>query len=251
MFTNKTLTFLRSLKRNNRREWFHERRDQYEQHCKGPMIAIIERLAEDLPSFAPDLIADPKISLFRQFRDTRFSGDKTPLKTHIGATFPNRTLGRLNGAGLYFEVAPTWVWIGGGLWAPDTSQLHLVREHVAAHHRRLDGIVTSPAFKKIGGLQGDTMTRVPRGFAKDHPAAEYLVHRQFLGFREEPATLAASPAFYRQLRDTMKTIAPLVSFLNEPLLQAQRPERQATIFAAQQHTEARRLGDSFSNARGA
>lgn len=230
MFTKKTLSFLRSLKRNNKREWFHERRDQYEAHCRGPMIATIERLAVDLRACAPDLVADPKVSLFRQFRDTRFSGDKTPLKTHIAATFPNRTLGRMNGAGLYFEIAPAWVWIGGGLWAPDTSQLQLVREHVAANHRRLDAIVKAPAFKKIGGLQGDTMTRVPRGFAKDHPAAEYLIYRQFLGFREDPAQLAASATFYKQLLGTMKTIVPLVSFLNEPLIEAQRPERRAHVF---------------------
>lgn len=226
-FSSKTLSFLRSLKRNNKREWFHERKHQYEMHCRGPMIAIIERLASDLPAFAPDLVADPKVSLFRQFRDTRFSEDKTPLKTHIGATFPNRTLGRLNGAGLYFEVAPAWVWIGGGLWAPDTSQLHLVREHVAANHRQLDTIVKSPGFKKLGGLQGDTLTRVPRGFAKDHPAATYLIQRQFLGFREDPAALAASRDFYKQLLWTLKTIVPLVTFLNQPLLEAARPERQA------------------------
>ena len=233
MFTQKTLSFLRSLKRNNKREWFHERRDQYEQHCKAPMIGIIERFASDLPAFAPDLVADPKVSLFRQFRDTRFSGDKTPLKTHIGATFPNRTLGRLNGAGLYFEVAPTWVWIGGGLWAPDTSQLHLVREHIAANHRRLDAIVKSSSFRKLGGLQGDRMTRVPRGFAKDHPAATYLTYRQFLGYREDPATFATSPMFYKQLLGTMKTIVPLVTFLNEPLLEATRPERQAHLLSDQ------------------
>ena len=230
-FTSKTLSFLRSMKRNNRREWFHERKDQYEMHCRGPMIAIIERLAGDLPAFAPDLVADPKVSLFRQFRDTRFSEDKTPLKTHVGATFPNRTLGRLNGAGLYFEVAPAWVWIGGGLWAPDTSQLHLVREHVAANHRRLDAIVKSPGFKQLGGLQGDTLTRVPRGFAKDHPAAPYLMHRQFLGYREEVASFAASRTFYPQLLRTMKTIVPLVTFLNEPLLEAAQPERQAHILS--------------------
>lgn len=229
MFTRKTLSFLRSLKRNNKREWFHERRDQYQIHCKAPMIAIIGKMADDLPSFAPDLVADPKVSLFRQFRDTRFSGDKTPLKTHIGCTFPNRKLGRLNGAGLYFEVAPGWVWIGGGLWSPDTSQLQLVREHVAANHKRLHRIVNSPAFQKIGGLQGDRMSRVPRGFAKDHPASAYLMHRQFLSFREQPATVAASPMFYKQLRETLKTVAPLVQFLNEPLLEAQRPERQAVI----------------------
>jgi uncharacterized protein (TIGR02453 family) len=233
MFTPKTLSFLRSLKRHNAREWFHQRRDQYEQHCRGPMIRIIERFANDLPAFAPDLVADPKVSLFRQFRDTRFSGDKTPLKTHIGATFPNRTLGRLNGAGLYFEVAPTGVWIGGGLWAPDASQLHLVREHIAANHRRLDAIVASSAFKRLGGLQGDRMTRVPRGFAKDHPAATYLTYRQFLGYREEPATLATSATFYKQLLGTMKTIVPLVRFLNEPLLEALRPERRAHLLSDQ------------------
>jgi uncharacterized protein (TIGR02453 family) len=218
MFTSKTLSFLRSLKRNNKREWFHERRDQYEAHCRQPMIAVIERLADDFKSFAPDHVADPQVSLFRQFRDTRFSDDKTPMKTHIAATFPNRTLGRMNGAGIYFEIAPGWVWIGGGLWRPDTLQLQLVREHVAANHKRLTKIVTSPRMKKIGGLQGDRFTRVPRGFAKDHPAADYLQHRQFIAFREEAPAFATSKQFYSQLRGTIETIVPLVQFLNEPLI---------------------------------
>ena len=218
MFTPKTLSFLRSLKRNNSREWFHARRDQYELHCRQPMIELIERMAVDMRSFAPDHVADPKVSLFRQFRDTRFSDDKTPMKTHIAATFPNRALGRMNGAGIYFEIAPGWVWIGGGLWRPDTSQLQLVREHVAENHKRLTKIVTSPRLKKIGGLQGDRLTRVPRGFAKDHPAADYLQHRQFIAFREEAPTMATSKTFYKQLRSTLETIVPLVQFLNEPLI---------------------------------
>ena len=95
MFTSKTLSFLRSLKRNNEREWFHAHKDQYEQHCRQPMLALVERIAADLKSIAPDHVADPKVSMFRQFRDTRFSDDKTPMKTHIAATFPNRTLGRM------------------------------------------------------------------------------------------------------------------------------------------------------------
>ena len=119
------------------------------------MIEVVERLAEDFRSFAPDMVADPKVSLLRPFRDTRFSDDKTPLKTHIGATFPNRALGRMNGAWFYFEVAAGWVWMGGGMWRPDTSQLQLVREHIVANQRRFEGIVNAPAFKKIGGLQGD------------------------------------------------------------------------------------------------
>ena len=229
MFTPKTLSFLRSLKRNNSREWFHERRDQYEVHCKQPMVAVIEGLATDLRGFAPDLVADPKVSLFRQFRDTRFSDDKTPMKTHLAATFPNRTLGRLNGAGLYFEIAPGWVWIGGGLWRPDASQLQLVRDHIVEHHTHFEAIVTAPKFLKLGGLRGDRLTRVPRGYAKDHPAAAYLRHRQLIGFREEPAAFATAKNFHHQLSDTLQTLTPLVQFLNAPLIASQQPARRAHL----------------------
>jgi len=86
-FSNKTVSFLRSLKRNNDREWFRARRDQYEQHVREPMIALVEQLAQDFRTVAPELIASPKQSLFRIYRDTRFSHDKRPLKTHAAAVF--------------------------------------------------------------------------------------------------------------------------------------------------------------------
>jgi uncharacterized protein (TIGR02453 family) len=221
-FTPKTLSFLRALKRNNRREWFHARRDQYEQHVRGPMTAIVEQLAQDFRRVAPELTADPKVSLFRQWRDTRFSDNKAPLKTNIAAVFPHRGLGRMQGAGLYFEVAPDWVWIGGGIYAPDTSQLQAIREHIATRHSELDAIVCSSAFKKLGGLKGEQLTRVPRGFDKEHPAAVYLRHRQFLCAREEAAAFATRPDFYRQLLGTFERMVPLCRFLNEPLLVARR-----------------------------
>jgi uncharacterized protein (TIGR02453 family) len=217
-FTPKTLSFLRALKRNNSRDWFHARRDEYETHVRGPMLAIVERLAEDLPRVAPDHVADAKTSLFRPWRDTRFSENKAPLKTHVAATFPHRGLGRMNGAGLYFEVAPTWVWIGGGIYAPDGPQLQAIRTHLVERHRELDRIVGAAAFKKLGGLSGDRLTRVPRGFDKAHPAADYLMHKQFLGAREESAEFATRPDFYRQLLATFATLAPLCRFLNEPLI---------------------------------
>ena len=218
MFTGKTVAFLRNLKKNNDRAWFHARRADYELHCRGPMLAIVDRLSQDFNGFAPDLAAHPKISLFRPWRDTRFSENKAPLKTNIAAVFPNRALGRMNGAALYFEVATTYVWIGGGIYAPDSPQLQAIREQIAGNQRRFEKLIASPAFRKIGGLKGDTISRVPRGWPKDHPAARYLVHKQFLGFREEPAAFAARPDFYKQLVTTFKALAPLVSFLNEPLL---------------------------------
>jgi uncharacterized protein (TIGR02453 family) len=152
------------------------------------------------------------------------------MKSHLGATFPNRALGRMNGAGFYFEVAPAWVWIGGGLWRPDTSQLQLVREHIVDNLREFDKIAKAPGLKKLGGLQGDTLTRVPRGFAKDHPAAAYLRYRQFMAFREDPAAFATRKDFYKQLRNTLETITPLVRFLNEPLVASLKTERRAHVF---------------------
>ncbi|MGE0460592.1 MAG: DUF2461 domain-containing protein [Vicinamibacterales bacterium] len=228
-FSNKSVAFLRKLKRNNDRAWFHGHRDEYERHLRAPVLAIVDRLAADFRAFAPELVADPKVSLFRPWRDTRFSEDKAPLKTNIAAVFPNRTLGRMNGAGLYFEVATTWVWIGGGIYAPDSGQLHAIREHIAANQARFEALLEAPAFKRLGGLKGDTLTRVPRGWARDHPAARYLVHKQFLGFREEPAAFAARPDFYQQLLGTMRALAPLVSFLNEPLVANLQIDRRAHI----------------------
>ena len=220
-FTSKTLSFLRSLKRNNTREWFHARKDQYEAHVRGPMIAVVERLAEDFRGFAPELIASPKHSLFRIYRDTRFSHDKKPLKTHAAARFRSRELPYPQGAGLYFEVAGGWVWIGGGMWRPEPLELVRLREHVADTWPRIREITRAAPFRRrFGGLSGDTMTRVPRGYRADHPAAEFLRFRQFYGGAEFPAALAHSREFYATLVATFKALMPLVRFLNEPLIEA-------------------------------
>ncbi len=216
-FTPKSLSFLRSLKRHNDREWFRERKDQYEEHLKAPMLAVIAQLAVDFQEFAPELVASPKC-IYRIYRDTRFSEDKTPLKTNIAASFPWRGLHRHQGAGLYMEVAPGWVWVGGGMYAPETSQLAAVREHIAGNHKRLRAIVESPGFTKtVGALEGQKLQRVPRGFDKEHPAAEYLRHRQFLAAKEFPAEFATDPKFYAGVLNVFKQVAPLVRFLNEPL----------------------------------
>lgn len=185
------------------------------------MIAVIERLAIDFRRFAPDLIATPRASLYRIYRDTRFSEDKTPLKTHVSAVFPCRGLPRHEGAGLYVEVSPGWVFAGGGMYAPLPPQLRIVREHIAAHRARFRAIVESPAFKRSAGvLGGERLKRVPRGFDPEDPAAEYLKHKQFLAGREWPASFAVSPRFYGDLVKLFQLVAPLVRFLNEPLLAA-------------------------------
>jgi uncharacterized protein (TIGR02453 family) len=222
-FTRKTLSFLRSLKRNNNREWFKARKAEYETHVRGPMIELLGRLATDLRRFAPELVSDPKVSLYRIYRDTRFSEDKTPLKTHAAAHFPHRALGKSGGGGLYFEISPAWVWIGGGIYMPETHELAAIRAHIDANHRALHRIVASRAFRTtVGELHGEQLTRVPRGFPKDHPAADYLRFRQFLAGREYPAEFACDPRFYPELVSVFRQVAPLVRFLNAPILERPR-----------------------------
>jgi uncharacterized protein (TIGR02453 family) len=217
-FTRDALRFLRALKRNNDREWFRSHRDDYDRSVRDPMIAIIEQLARDFQRFAPEVVASPKASLYRIYRDTRFSADKTPLKTHAAAVFPWRGLARHEGAGLYFEIAPQWVWVGGGMYAPLPPQLQRVREHIADTWPEIRTLSRRKAFvSAVSTLDGERLTRVPRGFPSDHPAAEYLKHRQFLAGREFPAALAYDDRFYPTILTTFKAIVPLVRFLNEPL----------------------------------
>jgi uncharacterized protein (TIGR02453 family) len=217
-FTPDTLRFLRALKRNNRREWFQPRKDRYDEHVRGPMLALIDRLALDFRRFAPELIASPKTSMYRIYRDTRFSDDKTPYKIQAAASFRWRGLDKGRGAGLYLEVGPSWTWMGGGFYAPETPDLVRIREHIAATYPEIDRTVRTSTFKRaFGTLDGDTLTRVPRGYPKDHPAAEYLKHKNFLAGREFPPEFATSAEFYPTLVATFKACMPLVRFLNAPL----------------------------------
>ena len=218
-FTTKTLAFLRALKRNNDRDWFRARKADYERHVRGPMIGLLQQLARDLPTFAPELVSDPRVCLFRIYRDTRFSSDKRPLKTNVAAHFPSQKFPKGEGAGLYVEVAPQWVWMGGGIYMPSSSELNAIRAAIADDHRRFRRVVTAPAFRRaVGQLSGEKLTRVPRGYVKDHPAAEYLRHRQFIGGREYPADFAVSPRFYSELLTVFRGIAPLVGFLNNAIV---------------------------------
>ena len=218
-FTKKTVAFLRALKRNNDREWFRTRKADYEQHVRGPMVALLDQLARDLPAFAPDLVSDPRVSMFRIYRDTRFSSDKRPLKTNVAAHFPSRKFPKGEGAGLYVEVAPQWVWMGGGIYMPSSTELSAIRAIIAEDHRKFHRIVTAPQFRRaVGELGGEQLTRVPRGYPKDHPAADYLRHKQLIGGREYAAEFATSPRFYAELLNVFRGLAPLVSFLNTAIL---------------------------------
>ena len=215
-FTDRTLKFLRALKRNNNRVWFGAHKDEYETHVRGPMRAIIEQLSGDFLRVAPALAASPR-SMYRVYRDTRFSPDKTPYKTHVAAAFSHQALPKNESAALYFHLAPDQLWIGGGLHAPQTPQLQRIRQHVVGNLRSFRSLVESPAFRRIGGVRGTTLQRVPRGFSQDHEAAEYLKLKQYLAGEELDPQLATSPRFYGALLRRFAVLAPFIQFLNTPL----------------------------------
>ena len=223
MFTSHTLTFLRQLRRHNDREWFRANRHRYEQDVRRPMLALIERLAEDLPHFAPDLQASTRSSLYRIHRDTRFSADKSPYKTHVAAIFPHRELPKHVGAGLYLEVSPDRVLVGGGLYAPEHADLQRIRAALVERWDDFRAIVEARTFRRsFGKIQGRRLARVPRSYPPDHPAVDYLKLKQLLAGREREAALATTPRFYRSVVGSFRQLAPFVGFLNRAIIEGRQ-----------------------------
>jgi uncharacterized protein (TIGR02453 family) len=230
-FPAQGLQFLKQLKQNNNREWFNENKVTYEESVRKPMQQLVELLATELSKFAPEIQASPRTSLYRIYRDTRFSKDKSPYKTHVAAVFPLRALGKHEGAGYYFHISPGELLVGGGLYMPAAEDLQSVREALARHHRRFTRILENKSFRRLfRELTGEQLSRVPRGFPATHPAADYLRFKQFLASRQLPAASATSASFSRTLIESFKTLHPFIEFLNEPILAGRRTrQRQESL----------------------
>jgi uncharacterized protein (TIGR02453 family) len=219
-FPEAGLRFLRRLKRNNNRNWFLAHKMEYEESVKKPMEELVRVLALEFPKFAPEAQASPRVSLYRISRDTRFSSNKTPYKTHVAAVFPWSGLGKHEGAGFYFHISTEELLIGGGLYMPLPEDLQVVRERIAGDPGELQAIVRQKRFRQfLGDLTGERLVRLPRGFPADHPAAEFLKFKQFLAARALRPEAATVPDFPKTLVETFKAVNPLVRFLNKPILE--------------------------------
>ncbi len=214
-FPEAGLKFLKSLKRNNRREWFQPRKDIYEQSVRAPMLALVDALNAQLARVAPDYVTDPKKAVFRIYRDTRFSHDKTPYKTHVAAVFGRRGMSGHTGGMLYFHVSPEEVEIAGGVYRPEPETMRAVRQHVAENHAEMTRILAGKRLRAaMGELKGDELTRVPKGFAADHPAADVIRKKDWiLDVSLEPA-IATTPKLFDELRTRFLLMVPFVEFLN-------------------------------------
>ena len=225
MFDTAAIKFLRDLKKNNDREWFQPRKEQYEKLVREPMLRAVEAVNRKFESVAPDYITDPAKAVYRIYRDTRFSPDKTPYKTHIGALLWHKRLGKNGGACFYFHVSTEELLIAGGLYHAPPAEMVKFRSHIAERHERLTKILRSRSVReKFGDLQGDKLSRPPKGYSADHPAIEYLKHKDLLLEVSLSPETACEKSAISTVTSHLSAMAPFVEFLNEPALtQARRP----------------------------
>jgi uncharacterized protein (TIGR02453 family) len=225
-FRPEALTFLRGLKRHNTREWFARHRATYESEVRAPLAALVEEMDVRFASIAPEIVGDPKRSLFRIHRDVRFAADKSPYKTNAACWFFHGDGGRgvggastpHGGAGYYFDIRPAAITIGGGIWMPPRPTLARLRAQIDEDHASLHRLLRSAGVRRYGGLAPEAMlVRMPRGYAATHPAADLLRHRSFTVRRVLTERDLFSPRLPDLLARDFARMLPLVRWLNAAL----------------------------------
>ena len=221
------LTFLRSLVKHNDREWFTPRKPQFEALLKEPMLAIVRKITDAMLDFAPNHVRPAEKSLFRIYRDTRFSPDKRPYKTHVAAWWSHQGLQKTSGAGYYFHISAKEVIIAAGAYMPEKDQLAAIRHWLLDHHAEFRNLLKKNAVRKaFSEFEGNALTRPPKGFPSDHPALDLVQCRQW-GLA---ATLPAKTALDCKLADVVirhfRLAAPIVDALNTPIAAALAPKKK-------------------------
>ena len=225
-FSSDALAFLRALKRNNRREWFQPRKAKYETLIKTPMCELIECLNQELTRFAPQYIQPPHKAVYRIYRDTRFSKDKTPYKTHISAIFPRSNAVKREGAVFYFHFTEKELLIFGGVWNPERDELLAYRTLIQESHEELAEILAAPKLRRAcGGLQGEQLSRIPKGFPVDHAAEGLLRQKQWYLEHTMEAKILLSPKLPQELAKRFDLMTPFVEFMNRPFAQKKAPKK--------------------------
>jgi uncharacterized protein (TIGR02453 family) len=217
-FSKDALKFLKALKKNNTREWFQPRKEEYERLWRTPMIELVAALQAELMKFAPEHVQDPAKAVLRVYRDTRFSNNKTPYKTYVAAALRRSGLSKDGSGVFYFHIDESGLFIAGGVYAPMPDELRAIREYLAEHYEQFFKMTGVAKFKSLAGeLHGETLTRVPKGFDAEHPAADLLRRKQFYFDVQLGLEVVTTPAIYTELVKRFKAMAPAVDFLNIPL----------------------------------
>jgi uncharacterized protein (TIGR02453 family) len=230
-FSPEAISFLRALKRNNRREWFQPRKEKYEALIKVPMLEFVGCMNEELARFAPAYVTPPAKALYRIYRDTRFSPDKTPYKTHIAAIFPHQRAVKREGAVFYLHFTEKELLAFAGVYSPDGDELLAYPTLLQQDHEELAAILKSKSLRKmVGELQGEQLTRMPKGFPMDHPAESLLRRKQWYLESTLDIGLLTTPRVVPELAKRFAVMAPMVEFLNRPF--AHKEKRKKMPFMA-------------------
>jgi uncharacterized protein (TIGR02453 family) len=228
-FKPQAIQLLVDLAENNDRAWFQPRKGEYERLLKEPLEALITTLSDRLAARGIPLRADPARSPFRIYRDVRFSKDKSPYKTNLGASFPwvgddageavseggaRSHSSNVHSSGGYFHLSPGEIFVGGGIWHPEKPWLDAFRRRVVDEPGRIRKLIDEPGFKAtFGSLGGDTLVRVPTGFPPDHPDVELLKLKDVTFGRRLSDKEAMSAALPDVIADTFEAATPVMRYL--------------------------------------
>jgi uncharacterized protein (TIGR02453 family) len=218
-FPPEGLAFLRRLKRNNNRPWFQKHKEEYEEVVRFPMECLIASLRPRMMEVAPEFEFHPRKSIFRIYRDTRFSTDRTPYKTNIAANFEARGVrGRISAPGLYVGVEIGEIFVGGGLYLPSGDQLKAIRASIADAPEELLAVVQDRNFVRIlGEILGERLQKAPLGYPRDHPMIDYLRLKQFYVGVEYDEEQCLTPRFLDTVVRVFTAAMPFIRWLQRAL----------------------------------
>jgi len=210
-----TIKFLKDLKKNNNRPWFEEHRKQYE-NAKADLLLLVEQLIAAIGTFdKPIGNLEAKNCTFRINRDVRFSKNKDPYKSNIAAYF-NKDGKKGIGAGYYLHIEPGKSFAAGGIWMPEPAVLAGIRQEIDYSFKEWKSIITDKSFKKnfAEGIQGEMLTRPPKGYDENNPAIEFIKKKSFIVSRAFTDAEVQSKNFVKDVAGTFKVMKPMIDFLN-------------------------------------
>lgn len=219
-FTAATFRFLRTLARNNERDWFNANKSRYESIVLDPALAFIEAMGPRLERISQHFVAVPKRSggsLMRVYRDTRFSRDKTPYKTNIGIQFRHELGKDVHAPGFYVHVEPGGCFLGAGIWHPDPDALARIRNRIAEAPDTWRKAACGKRFTDVYHLSGDSLMRPPKGFSADAPFIDDLKRRDFIAIRPLDDGDVLAIDFAGQVAGHFGRAKPLMAFLCDAL----------------------------------
>jgi len=215
-FSAATFAFLEALAANNKRDWFAEHKQDYEDTVRTPALAFIEAVGEQLPEISPHFVADSRRmggSLMRVYRDTRFAKDKTPYKTNIGIQFRHEAGKDVHAPGFYVHISAAECFVGVGIWHPPSDALSKIRTAIVEQPQTWSQACEDEQFRRFFSLSGSSLKTAPRGFDKTHPLLHDLKRKDFIGIANLPPALIEQGDFSAIACDYFTAGSPLMRFL--------------------------------------